>query len=431
MSLRSGMLLLGASILFAACKKEPPNEEPRITINAPAEGRWISVPDTVDVRIQVRDDVDVRGVSAVITNAHGTPVAPSAHASTSGSLVDVHLRIPLTSESIRTGHYQLRVSASDAHSTVHAYRMLDVQGLPDRLRAVFGVIAQGGSTTLVKIDSLGVASTVGSYPITLNAAAAVSSTGMLILAGAGQGDLTAWHATTMAQVWSEPNQSIVGEPFFNGLANNGSERVWTAQSNGRLRAFDTHSGVGLANGDLEDQRPERVHAMAEHVVVTTRSRDNTQRWLRVHHGAFGTFLFQYPLALEVRAMETRSSSGELLLFGAANGGGRMVVVDILRGGQRVLLEWPSPVVCATSTGANSWLIGFADGSVERYGWGAVGSVPFTRINDLRALCYEPVSAVVYAAAGNSILAVDPGNGATIGSWPFAGPVEAVLPLRNR
>ena len=81
--------------------------------------------------------------------------------------------------------------------------------------------------------------------------------------------------------------------------------------------------------------------------------------------------------------------------------------------------------------ANTLLVALADGSLERFTYSNAGSVTIANIAEMRDLSVDPVSGLVYVAAGTSVVAVNPQNGQIASSYTVGSPVHYVLPLLNR
>ncbi len=85
--------------LFAgACKKEDEPKAPSVVIVSPTSGTDVSVPDTLQVVVEVNGEDPVDQVTFTLTNADGIPVGASVSVVPATDPARIEVGIPLTSD---------------------------------------------------------------------------------------------------------------------------------------------------------------------------------------------------------------------------------------------------------------------------------------------------------------------------------------------
>lgn len=424
-------MALLAGVLCAGCRKEPADEAPRITILSPSEFASVALPDTLIVQVEASDDRGLAQVSVSLLDANGITAIPGAAMTVSGTSTTVSLPLPITSEQLNSGQYQLLAMASDGALTGRDSRALHVSAIPLRVRSVFTVVDQPpGTVALYRTDSLGQTTVAATWAMDFGGAAVASPAQRLFVAGAATGDLRALYPDNLATAWQLPNQSAIGAPWFTSVDLCADGRLYVGQDNGTLRAFTPSNGTGGTTITLPAQfRTQQAITVNELVVTTERHFVTQEHRLGSYYRQSGVAVASQPLDLSPVGLYMRDGD-HVLVFGNRNGQGLVLDRTLSGGGTWEAYTWSTPISAVERLTDAEWLVAFTDGELRRYVYGG-GSIAIGNTPLLHTMALEPVSGLVYGGAEGQVLQIDPGSGAVAPAWSVAGTARRVLPLHNR
>ncbi|MCC6840825.1 MAG: hypothetical protein IT230_11755 [Flavobacteriales bacterium] len=424
-------IALVAGVFNAGCKKEPANEAPRVSIITPSEFASVTLPDTVLVEVEASDDQGLAQISVTLLDANGIPVAAGASAAVSGTSASRTLALPITSEQLNSGVYQLLAVASDGSLTGRDSRQLQVTAIPLRVRSVFTLVEQGAnSLALYRTDSLGQTTVAATWPMDLGGAAISSAAQRLVVAGAVTGDLRAMHPDDLATAWLLPNLGSIGAPWFTSVDLCADGRLYAGQDNGTLRAFTASNGVGGTTITLPDLfRTQQAITVEDRVVATERHFVTQEQLLGIYYRQSGVAIASQPLAVQPIGLFMRDAD-HVLIFGNSGAQGRVLDRTLSSGGTWEAYTWGSTIAAVTRLSDGEWLVALASGELARYAYGG-GSISVGTAPLLHAMAYEALDGLVYGCADGQVLLINPLTGATMPGWSVSGSARCVLPLYNR
>ncbi|HEX2617339.1 MAG TPA: hypothetical protein VHL57_07330, partial [Flavobacteriales bacterium] len=122
---------------------------------------------------------------------------------------------------------------------------------------------------------------------------------------------------------------------------------------------------------------------------------------------------------------------QLLLFGNTNGHGVVEERQVDLGGSWQPRTWTQEIITAQRVDSNTWLVALADGGVERFTYSNASSLNIAQVPGIRDMALDPLSGLMYLAAGSQVIAVNSQTGQTAATYPIGGEVRYVLPFFNR
>ena len=419
-------------IAFAGCRKEEATHPPVVTIVAPGNGFDLSIPDTLHVVADVSGEEDIDEVLFSITDVNGLPVIEPLQISPTGNPARLELNIPIISDLIASGNYTLTVQANagDAHGKDQAE--LDISGTPLRLRRLF-VIGRpdAGTVSIHIIDSTGAVSLANTLLMDLGGGGVSSAARTIAISGSVEGPLMALAPDGVQVRWQKPNLGNSGIPWFTSLDIEEDGRYYIGTSDGTLRGYNATSGAAERLYALLPGHLVRSSTIVDDHMVTAQVDQSGSVWrLGIHHAASGALIAEQAVDMSVAFMFRRNET-QVLLFGEHDGHGAVRDHNIADGGGWEPYTWSSGIAAVERVDANTFLVALTDGTLERFTWSNAGSVPVADLPEVRDLSLDPVSGLVYVAAGTSVVAIDPQNGQVASSESMGAPVYYVLPLLNR
>lgn len=425
-------LWLFLGVAFGGCRKEVANEKPRVTFLSPAEGASFGVPDTLVVKVQATDDKGLSEVFISLLDQNNIPVIPGTSASASGTSATVTLAFPVTDEQLTSGVYKLLATASDGQLTGKDWRNIHISAAPLRLRAVFTLARPGpGSVALYRTDSTGLTSLANLWSIDLAGAAINSRAGRLFVAGGVSGDLQALDTDGLNPVWSRPNLSSIGIPWFTSADLCDDGRLYVGHADGTIRGFQPSNGTGGTGGTMPEQfRCLQSATVGDLLLTTERHFVSGEHRLGIYYWQSGTMAATQPLNVEPVALYPRGSS-HALIFGNRNGQGRVLDRTLAGGGTWEAYDWPAPITAVVQVSDLTWLVALSNGDLQRFTYGGSGALSIGTTPVLATMAWDPVNGWVYGGADGEVVLINPMTGNTSPGWTVNGAVLKVLPLFNR
>lgn len=419
-------------IAFAGCRKEEATHPPVVTIVAPGNGFDLSIPDTLHVVADVSGEEDIDKVLFSITDVNGLPIIEPFQIAPTGNPARLEVEIPIISDLIAGGDYTLTVQANsgDAHGKDQAD--LDISGTPLRLRRLFAIgRPDAGTVSIHIIDSTGAVSLANTLLMDLGGSGVSSAASTFAISGSVEGPLMAFTPDGVQVRWQKPNLGNSGIPWFTSLDIAEDGRYYVGMTDGTLRGYNATSGAAERVFDLLSGHRVRTSTIVDERMVTAQVDQSGSTWrLGVYHAASGALIAEQAVDMSVGSMFRRNDT-QVLLFGDRDGHGVVRDHSIADGGGWEPYSWGSGIAAVERVDANTFLVALTDGTLERFTWSNAGSIPIADLPEVRDLSLDAVSGLVYAAAGTSVLAIDPQNGQIASSYSIGAPIRYVLPLLNR
>ncbi len=427
-------LMAGAlcCIALATCKKEEAQRAPVVTIIAPVAGSSISVPDALHVVADVSGEGAIDRLTFILTSGSGIPLMAPLSVVPANNPARVEVDLALTSDLITSGDYTLTVQAFSGDAQGKDYVGIGIIGTPLRLRKVLAIAGpEGGSVGLYPIDSTGSVSLAHSLGMDLAGACVSSAAQVFMVAGAIEGPLTAFNPDGVNVRWLKPSMGNSGVPWFTSLDLCEDGRCYAGTTDGSIRGYNASTGAGERVAWLTPGYRARCALVNGERLLVAQADPVGSTWrMRVFQASSGSLIHDQSLDQSVTAMFRRDGANALL-FGDRDGHGVVKDHNIDGGGGWEPYAWPSTINAVERTGTNTWLVALNDGSIERFTYSDAASTTIAMIPDVHDLALDPVSGLVFAAAGADVLSIDPQNGQIIASYAIGAPVRHVLPLLNR
>ncbi len=126
-------------LVLASCSDMEDNQDPVIIYEYPEEAVAITMPDTLDVRVEISDDRMIRTVVLSLVDENKIPVVPSLYYYPNTAQYTLLASLPLVDKTLENGQYQLLVTASDGVNSKDKYREIRINGIPVEIKAYFAI----------------------------------------------------------------------------------------------------------------------------------------------------------------------------------------------------------------------------------------------------------------------------------------------------
>lgn len=424
--------LLALFLTLLACRKEGDKDPPRVRILDPGPAYTFQVPDTLLVRVEVSDERSVGTVTFALTDANGVPVAPLVTAPVNSANAALTRAIPVTSERIAGGAYTVTVVATDGTNEARAFREVQVQPAPLRLRSILVAAAGSGPPPypIWRIDSTNTLSNAGELSELGGAAIDPDRT---YFSGTLTQPLQAWPNITGQSIWTIPNLGAAGStlPFFTSLCvDPGDGLCYVSMEDGRVQGRNAGGAVLFSGVTPVELRSRHTVVAGNRLVSLAQDRVLGTWHMLVHARPSGEFLARYPLDLAPIGAVAKSGT-EVVVIGSRNGNGILQLRNVEQGGGSDIAVFnEGPIAAFARSGAGGLFLAVED-RILRYSLSS--SSPTVLVQGLSAstLAYSEASGAVYAAEGGTLWAIDPTTGSRSVLRSLPRPIGHILPLANR
>lgn len=433
MGYQRSLAVLGlAAALFAGCRKEDAGVKPVITLLRPADGFALTVPDTLEVELDVYGEDRVDRVLISVLNADGVPVLPVLAVTPASNPARLTLPLAITNETVPSGTYRVLAEARSGDASARDEATVLVTAAPLRLRHIMVLTRPAPDQFgVLRIDSLGNLVNVNTVLADLNGSG-VSSAGQAFLTiGPFTGPLTAYTSTGAGVRWVRPNQSNAGIPWFTSLDLCSDGFAHVGSTDGSLRAYNVSSGAVSSIATLQSgYRSACCAVVGQRLVIAQNAVAGPQHLLRVCQSPGGAYVTDHALDLDVVRMDARTND-LVLVYGNRNGEGVVQERSVASGGGWEPRTWPSPITAVERADTGSWIVALANGSLERFTYANAASLTIGSGSPVQDLAMDPVSGLMYAVRGQELVAFDPQSGVAGTTWALGAEGAYVLPVLNR
>jgi outer membrane protein assembly factor BamB len=335
-------------------------------------------------------------------------------------------------ERLTSGSYTISVRATDGTNEARAFRDLQVQAAPLRLRSILvAPLPTGGAPYPVwRIDSTNALSTVGELTELGGAAIDPDRT---YFSGTVTQPVQAWPNSNGQSIWTIPNQAPAGStlPFFTSLCvDPGDGLCHVSMEDGRLEGRNS-AGTVLFSGSTPVELRSRFTAVTGTRLVSLAQHRVLGTWhLVVHARPSGEVLARYPLDMEPIGLMARNST-EVVIIGSRNGTGILQLRNVEQGGGADISVFnEGPIAAFARSGPGGVFLAVQD-RILRYSLSSSSPTVLAQGLSANAIAYSEASGAVYAAEGGNLWAIDPVTGSRAVLQTLPRPIGYILPLANR
>jgi hypothetical protein len=415
-------------MVLSACRKEMDREAPSVVILTPADGSVVQVPDTLEIALELRDDLQLRSVSASLTDAQGVPVAGTVTRSVDGTYARLSLTLPVTDETLVGGSLTLTVRASDGRNDGRAFRQVSVLPAPLRRLAILVAPTPGTTGVVFRFDPV-TGSEAWYGPADIGPLLAIGTD--VFLAGSDQGPL---QRRSYTGSWStlavNGTPATSGRPFFRGLGNAPfDDRVYVGMDDGRVAGY-RRSGAQVFNGWSFPGTVSHALLPLQDRVLSAAFDEVGNAWRLTEHAyVSGDALTWRPL--DHACIALRSAGGERVLsFGNSNGAMAIRSIYMVQGGTISEADMPGILLYdVVSTSGGDHFLATSNG-IKRYRT-STGLTDLAVAGPAQSIAYDDAAGSLWALMDGQIKQISPTNGDVLGSWTAPAGMAQVEVVLNR
>jgi hypothetical protein len=415
-------------MVLSACRKEMDREAPSVVILSPADGSVVQVPDTLEIALELRDDLQLRSVNASLTDAQGVPVAGTVTRSVDGTYARLSLSLPVTDETLVGGTLTLTVRASDGRNDGRAFRTVTLLPAPLQRLAVLLAPPPGTTGVVFRFDPV-TGSEAWYGPADIGPLLAIGTD--VFLAGSDQGPLQRRSYTgSWSTLAANGTPATSGRPFFRGLGHAPfDDRVYIGMDDGRVAGY-LRSGTQVFNGwSFPGTVSHALLPLADRVVSSAFDEVGNTWRLTEHAYVSGDALTWRPL--DHACIALRGAGGQRVLsFG--NGNGAMVIRSIYMAQGGTISEADVPGILlydVVSTSTGDHFLATSSG-IKRYRT-STGLTDLADGGPVQSIAYDDAAGSLWALMDGQIKQVSPTSGAVLGSWTVPAGMAQLEVVLNR
>lgn len=418
--------------LLSGCRKDRDTDLPRVDVLVPATTATLVVPDTLPVHVEVTSTRTLRNISIALTDDNGVPVTPPLTVALGSTSASIIRGFPVTGERIASGRYTLAIIVRDERNEARAFRRVNVQAAPLRLRALYMTPPEGhpAPVTIWRVDSTGTLSEHLSLP---EFGGAAIDARRLYLAGTLNQPVRGIPQQVGDAAITIANEGVPGSgtPYFQGpVVDPWDGRFYVGTDDGSIQGYSQGGTRSFTAWQPDDLRSRYTAVAGETLVSISRHRVLDEWRMVTYARSSGVLLGIFPLDLVPMAVQARDEQW-VVLFGERDGKGVVQLRHTGQGGGSDLMVFnDGPIAAVARIDAGSSFIALPDRILRS---SANSNTPTVVAQGLtaRSLAFEEASGSLYAGTDDGLVVIDPLSGDRTTLHVLPHPVGHVLPLLNR
>lgn len=309
------LFILMSSQLYN-CKKET-DLEPFIDFIKPEGSITVVAGDSIFVEANISDDVLLTQVSIQVLDLNGSPVTTSLVYQTNNNAFHIKTLYHINNTLLESGKYLLTIFASDAKSSVHASREIEIQAIPLQLLKRLAITKQGATLNIFQLDSSQTYSTLANITGDFSNSSINSRYQRFNVLGRSSGTFSIIDAISGNVLSQLPRPCPIASPCFENLQSQ-NDLNFISFYDGNVKAYDI-SGAQKFNIQQEGYfRPDQLFLTPEYFYVE-------EYYIAQHQTRLGTYFYPSGVIRQESVLDMdvlkifKRSQDELYLFGESNG----------------------------------------------------------------------------------------------------------------
>lgn len=319
------LALLSVLVCVVSCNKKD-TQEPIVAIQAPLEGAYYNVFDTISVVITASDETELQSVSAKIVDADFIPIGQSYPINVNSNTSVGGAELILSDKLLPTADYYVLVVASDGTNESREFRKIRINAIPKKRRAIYFADSDNGQGTIWKVDSLFQSAVLWVNPGQDILKLCVNSlTDKLTMIGEYSIGMVSYHVQDASVNWMDQVFSAAQTQRYNDLACY-QNSVYTSIFDKEIRSYNNAGGL-IWNKPTGNHRPGLIYVSANYTVIEMDLTGTNEHFIFVYNTATHALLWQLPLPFDVVAI-CPYQNDEVFIFGNEGDQARVVHYDI-------------------------------------------------------------------------------------------------------
>lgn len=234
------------SFYFFSCSKEKDETSPKITITNPVNSQQIYGVDTIQIVLNVADDINIESVQVSLKDANDIVVGQSIVKRPNLKKYSLNELFYLNEIHIESGVYYFDISASDGENTTRKYVEVNLNEVSKYREGIFLSSYNSVSSDVYLMDNSFQTNFYKNYVGDVLGIAVNSYHQQLIHTCYTVGAMVATDIFTKNPEWTIAAQSST-TPYFTSVLMGNDNKVYTGYYDGRFKAFNA-SGSASING---------------------------------------------------------------------------------------------------------------------------------------------------------------------------------------
>jgi hypothetical protein len=418
--------------LFYGCKKEKDHVPPVIKLISPEQGKHFQIPDAIDLKLIVEDDVNIEFVRIELVDENMKPVHSPRVTYPEKTKAEIENFFLLNDEKMPGGTYFVRVTAFDGVNESKIFRKIYINEV-ERKRKGFFVISGSGSILGVNvIDSSGQLNYLYQINSDYSGSSVCSFYQLLTVAGKNTGGINGYSIKTNTLKWNMPSSNHPFIPTFMGLGYF-NKLNYVSYYDGQIRAVNEIGGFAFSAQSYNSYYSEKFYVNEGHLIVSQKEISGDKRKIVTYHKTSGAIVHHSIVNGEVVGFE-RKSKNEIYVFLNNGNQGEIWIYETEKNNLWRPLNVPLPKFNHTCQVNENFCLIATDNGVLSYSYQPNGVFDFVEGIKADLILYDDLEREVIVVTDNSIQSYYigiAGNSIFKSSVPHGGGIRAIHAWYNK
>ncbi len=302
-------LILVLFLAFGGCREDEDTIVPEIQFFEPQPFSIINLPDTLDIRVNVRDDQNLTMVTLNLLDDENIPVTQVRNYYPYSTEFLLQASLVLDSELLTSGAYFIKVSAFDGYNSVSEYLQITIKEIPDQVLAFVAVTAPLSFTSgLYRLNPDYEIDSVVYINDKCELSGSNSNYGQFFFVSDQPSVMTAYDVISFDQAWEEASNPP--RPLFTCLYND--KDCFFSTANGDAGIIDNDGHVVLRTPAYADKVIKSLTADENYIYAGHQSLSGDINQLTIYYRVTGEIKMQQFLSAEILGLVPLSD--EIMVF---------------------------------------------------------------------------------------------------------------------
>ncbi len=398
-------LFLCGFLTICSCTKETSADYPTVQITSPYSGASYNVPGTIQITGHVSDSKPLTSVSVYIANGQNTPVEESVQIPITSDNINISCSYSLNDIHMTGGEYYVTIRASNGTNISSAFQPVYIGAAPTVRTAIYAITRNSSSVNVWKLDSVLHSSLCYSVSGDYSSSDINSYYQQLYIAGHDSGNVNAYSVPAATFDWGITATPSPAPYFTNVYCNNDDELVSYYNSNyGYVKSFNHEGAIQAVYNSLSGYFPAKTllwngWLLAEEKSVSLTGEENLWTYYQSSTATYQQISITGPVIAMYGYDDTH-----ILIFGNNNSGGAYLQLYNIQTNlfsSPVSLP-PAQLLSTAQMGANTYLLGFNNGSIYQYTYSTNNIIPY--LNGIMAsnIAFDNINNEIIVSSGNMV-----------------------------
>jgi hypothetical protein len=406
-------------LAICSCKKDTPAGYPSVQISAPYSLAVFNVPCTIQVTGHASDSKSLTSVTVYIANGQNIALESPIQIPVTSNSMNVSCSYQLNDIHLPSGQYYMTITASNGTNVSSAFQPIYIDAVPTKRVAIYAITRDATGVHAWGIDSVFKISPAFSYTVSgdYSSSDVNSYYQQLYIAGHDSGNVNVYSVPMPSRDWAISGVPSTTPYFTNVYCNNDAEFVsYYANNlaNGYVKCYNHLGALQSVFNATTGYYPVKTYAWENFLFTEEKGISlSASEWLHIFYQSTSASYNQTSLPGPITAMYGYDNN-DIFIFGNTGSGDGFIKLYNIPGNTfyspPFSLNTYGKLLSAAQINANTYLLGFSNGTIYQYTYNPVSIIPYINVIIASTIRYDSINNQVIIASGKTVNAYNYGIG---------------------